>query len=356
MCLRRCTDMDFLFSNFEPLKTKYKSFDKEFFDLLGQSDELNIAVGYVTADSLSELQQTIEFNRGKKLNLIIGMHYWDLFTPMEYNAAKKLNEYLLGNDCGSVRLVTPFRFHGKLYTYYKNGSPVAGIVGSNNLSSIVPQASRTYESSFVFRNQEHIKEMNEFIFDLSKKATQPLENLDIKNFRNSNPLLDNHEHVSKVSETEIDRLVRRKTGEEFSIALKPTPRSNLNVFFGEGRKQPNGLIRPRHWYEVEIIVSKSVTSQPGYPQSKTESASFEVYTDDGWRFKCKVSGDYSKNFRSADDLQILGKWIKGKLEQSGALNVGEMVTEETFRRYGNDSITLSKTADGIWFLEFRREK
>lgn len=154
----------------------------------------------------------------------------------------------------------------------------------------------------------------------------------------------------------IDCLIL-KLGEHYSIELKDTPRSNLNVFFGKGRLQPNGIIRPRHWYEVEIIVSKQVTSLPGYPQSQTDSATFDVVTDDGWRFKCKVSGDYSKNFRSADDLQILGKWIKGRLEQSGALNVGDLVTKETYDRYGNNSITLSKTKEqGVWLLEFRGNK
>ncbi len=349
--------MEFLFSNLAPVKTKYNSFDKEFYDLLGKSNELNIAVGYVTADSISELHKTLEMNKGKKLNLIIGMHYLDLFTRMEYNAASRLNEYLKDESMGSVRLVTPFRFHGKLYTYFMDGNPIAGIIGSNNLSSIVSQPNRIYEASCVFKDSKVILEMNHFISELSKRATRSLDELEINKFKNNNPLLENHEHVSKVPEAEVDRLLNSKTGEHYSIKLKDTPKSNLNVFFGKGRLQANGIIRPRHWYEVEIIVSKQVASLPGYPQSQTDSATFDVVTDDGWRFKCKVSGVNSKNFRSADDLQILGKWIKGRLEQSGSLNVGDLVTKETYDRYGNNSITLSKTKEqGVWLLEFRGKK
>jgi len=78
-----------------------------------------------------------------------------------------------------------------------------------------------------------------------------------------------------------------------------------------------------------------------------------VITDDGWQFQCKTSGDFSKNFRSENDLQILGKWIKGKLENSGALEVGDLVTEETLRQYGNDTITLRSTSlPNTWLLSF----
>lgn len=204
--------MEFLFSNLAPVKTKYNTFDKEFYDLLGKSNELNIAVGYVTADSISELHKTLEVNKGKKLNLIIGMHYLDLFTRMEYNAASRLNDYLKDKSMGSVRLVTPFRFHGKLYTYFMDGNPIAGIIGSNNLSSIVSQPNRIYEASCVFKDSKVVLEMNHFISELSKRATRSLDELEINKFKNNNPLLENHEHVSKVPEAEVDRLLNSKTG------------------------------------------------------------------------------------------------------------------------------------------------
>lgn len=148
----------------------------------------------------------------------------------------------------------------------------------------------------------------------------------------------------------------KRTSVRFDIPIKPyenSPQSNLNVFFGKGRVSPNGLIKPRHWYEVELIVPKHITEQAGYPQSKTENALFDVITDDGWAFKCKVSGDYSKNFRSYDDLKILGKWLKGRLESAGVLTVGEPVTAETLRQYGRNTFSLTKTTiPGVWYLSF----
>ena len=84
---------------------------------------------------------------------------------------------------------------------------------------------------------------------------------------------------------------------------------------------------------------------------------FTVVTDDGWKFNCKVSGDYSKNFRSEGDLKILGKWLKGRLENAGVLKVGDPVTAQTLREYGRDNFSLKKTIkEGIWFLDFGVEK
>jgi len=54
--------MEFLFSNFRPVKTDYKTFSDAFYDLLSDSSELDIAVGYVSTDSLAELKKIVEFN------------------------------------------------------------------------------------------------------------------------------------------------------------------------------------------------------------------------------------------------------------------------------------------------------
>jgi len=128
----------------------------------------------------------------------------------------------------------------------------------------------------------------------------------------------------------------------------------LNAFFGEGRlARATGVIQPRHWYEVELMVPKSITDNDDYPQKDTPSAVFDVITDDGWKFKCKVSGDFSKNLRSDGDLKILGRWIKGRLENSGALEVGHLVVPETFERYGRSNFSLTKTTTpNLWYLDF----
>lgn len=348
--------MQFLYSNFPPIKTGCKTFEDAFYDLLSKSSKLDIAVGYVSSDALAELQKMIELNANiKELNLTIGMHYFDLFTKLQYDAAMQLNEFLSDNKIGGVRLVTAFRYHGKLYSYSNESGPFAGIIGSNNLSSIVDGGTRVYESSILLDDRSSVCEMNEFITQLSQKAAKNISELEINKFIVKNSLLEDHELVKKVDSQIMAMLMYNRTKTSFEIPIKPfevSPHSNLNVFFGKGRESRNGLVKPRHWYEVELIVPKEVTSQPGYPRSKTDEAVFNVVTDDGWSFKCKVSGDYSKNFRSEGDLKILGKWLKGRLENAGVLKVGEPVTTETLKRYGRNSFTLTKTNLDIWYLDF----
>lgn len=351
--------MEFLYSNLLPVRTDCPTFAEMFYSLLHEATRMDIAVGYITADSLAELKQTIVYNANiKTLNLIIGMHRWDKFTKLEYNAASGLNDYLRTEQRGEVRLVQPFRFHGKLYSYSNDSGAFAGIIGSNNLSSIVDSRTRTYEASALLREPDYAVQMREFIERLSADATDNLADCEITDFRKHNTLLEDHENVDKVPPNELADCISSLTKPTFEIPLvkkgKVPEHSNLNVFFGEGRKVAGkGIIQPRHWYETELIVPKTITTMEGYPQKDTPTAEFDVITDDGWMFSCSVSGDYSKNIRSKFDLKILGKWIKGRLENAGVLEVGQLVTAETFKDYGRDNFTLTKTTiPNLWYLDF----
>jgi len=348
--------MELLFSNYPPMKTRMESFADKFYSLIPMSKKLDIAVGYITSDALIELKKITELNPIEQVNLIIGMHYWDRFTEVEYRTALELNKFLTETGRGEVRLVTPFRFHGKLYSYSNDTGPFAGIIGSNNLSSIVDGGSRIYEASAIITDNSFNIKLADFINELSTTSTENIAKLDIDKFKQANKLLENHEHVEMVEAAKLAEYMMQATDITFDIPIKGfeiSPQSNLNVFFGKGREGKNGLVKPRHWYEVELIVPKSITSQAGYPKAKTEDAVFDIITDDGWKFKCKVSGDYSKNFRSENDLKILGKWLKGRLENAGVLNVGDPVTQDTLAKYGRSNFTLTKTRiPNLWILDF----
>ncbi len=175
--------MEFLFNNYPPVKTRCKTFSDAFYSLLDQASAMEIAVGYVTSDSLAELQKTIElYSNIRRLNLIIGMHYFDRFTKMQYNAANSLSHFLQEKKMGEVRLVTAFRYHGKLYSYSDAQGPFAGIIGSDNLSSIVDGGTRTYESSLLLDDRSYAKKMNDFIQSLSLSASRSINELEINEF------------------------------------------------------------------------------------------------------------------------------------------------------------------------------
>ena len=346
--------MQILCSNFPPVKTQNATFADTFYGFLPKADCLNIAVGYITADSLIELQKAIELNHVHQLNLIIGMHYIDQFTPVEYRTAVKLNEFLHSNAIGEVRLVTPFRYHGKIYTFYRSGKPFASIIGSNNLSSIVDSRNGIYEASLLVSESSILDDLDKLFHDLYDKATENIADLEIKSFKEENAVLEGQDFVEKASMEEMIECQKALTAVRFEIPIKDTPQSNLNVFFGKGRETiSTGVIKPRHWYEAEIIVPKTITSMAGYPQAQSSTASFNVITDDGWKFKCKVSGDYSKNLRSEGDLRILGKWLKGRLENAGVLCGIQPITNQTLQEYGRTSFSLIKTTiPNLWYLDF----
>ena len=351
--------MEFLLSNIPPVRFSKRNTISCFEDLLQDAEGIRIASGYISADALAELKKIVEVNKKSFLELVIGMHGFEGFTRSQFDAARYLDEYLRGNKIGGVKVVNAFKFHGKVYSFLKQQTAFAGMIGSSNLSSVLDNQNH-YETDLFVNAAGMVNEINSFIIQLSKDASVPIEGYEPKIIEGENTLLEGHEGVEKPSKEDLQAVLLDRTSVSFKIPIKgaeEAPHSNLNVFFGKGRENRKGFVKPRHWYEVELIVSSGITSQQGYPKAgyPEKESIITVYTDDGWKFKCKISGDYSKNFRSADDLKILGRWITGRLENNGALKVGEPVTAETLRRYGRDNFELIATSNPVvWILDFGR--
>jgi hypothetical protein len=343
-----------IYSNYLPLKTESNTYHEEFSQLLKSSDEIKIATGYISADALVDLKSVIEANGGPHIELNIGMHFFEGLTKQQKEATEELDTILRKNNLGGVYFVVTFPFHGKLISFSNEGTSIGALIGSSNLTNIVEnKASRQYEVDYLLKTDDAI-EISQFISKLNGVTTKPYSELDIKIIESANPLLEEQYGVDKVSPPSANHLEFENL---FEIPLKAdgASRSNLNTFNGRGRENQQDFVMPRSWYEVELIVPKSITSLPGYPQcdKNGDGGVIDVITDDGWEFSCKVSGQNSKNLRSQNDLKILGKWLKGRLESSGALKTGELVTDLTLQNYGRNTFTLAKLKDSEkWFLDF----
>ncbi len=112
---------------------------------------------------------------------------------------------------GGVRLVNAFRYHGKLYSYSNASGPFAGIVGSNNLSSIVDGGVRVYESAVLLNDEVICKTNKAFILHLTQTSTRNIAELEIDTFNNENALLDGHEFVEKVASQTLANAIYAKT-------------------------------------------------------------------------------------------------------------------------------------------------
>ena len=359
--------MEILTSNFPPVETNHKNFNDRFEELFADSDRLDIAVGYISEKSLNYLTDRI-YKHGKIVcNIVIGMHYFDRFTRSEFTSAIEMERFLKDNEIGSVKLVKSFPFHGKLYSFSRKNEPSRSIVGSSNLKSILPNNSiRSYEFDLLVEDEYTNKKINKFINSLID-ISPDLSKIDVKisDSKEINNLLEDFCGVKKIENQQIMKNYRDKIIQDKAIRIpikscEKAPRSNINTYRGKGRKNQNGLVRRRHWYEVELIVPKSITDIPWYPKPNEtdKKVIITVITDDGYKFKCQASGDYSKNFRSVGDLTILGRWLKGRLECAGVLKIGEPVTKDVLNKYGRNDVEMSPTSsiEEIWYLDFSTKR
>lgn len=350
--------MSLIYSNYPPLHTESETYHDAFIELLEKSDKLKIASGYISADALIDLKSIVESNGGPFIELNIGMHYFEGLTKQQAEAVADLDNTLRSMNLGGVYFVVTFPFHGKIVSFKNKDTIVGGLIGSSNLTNIVEnKTTRQYEVDYRLPEYDW-NELDGFITRLNDSATRAYGDLDIKLIESKNNLLDEQYGVTPADLHTIETIKANPDFEyEFHIPLKTddATRSNLNTFNGRGRVNAQGFVMPRSWYEVELIVPKSVTTQRGYPQSDKDGDGgvINVITDDGWSFSCKVSGDFSKNLRSEKDLKILGKWLKGRLEHSGALKTGELCTQSTLYSYGRNDFTLAKLKDSDqWYLDF----
>lgn len=345
--------MELLFSNQPPMAVPGTSdFTTAFVQSLVNNSRVTMCTGYVATDAIVELQMLLEQSPGLiEFKLIVGMAKFDGLTRSQSDSLNLLNNFLTTRRLGCVYVAMAMPIHTKLAHFWGSETDETVILGSSNLGSLT-KSKRQYEVDICFRNTGLISDqVNEFL----QKAIFA-----------SAKFSDVHNDIPEVVQTRhpIEEIgtVRRSTapGEDlldrdrtFEIPISVGARSGLNAFFGKGRKSVAGRLLPRPWYEAELIVPKDITSRAGYPNS-SHSNVFRVFTDDGFEFDCKTSGDNYKNFRSQGNLEILGRWIKGRLEASGNLSPGEIVTTAMLNNYGRSTLSLvgTKLSENDWLLDF----
>lgn len=347
--------MRLLASDIPPLKSGLDNYSTGFISAYFDTQDVLMVVGYVAADAIVELRALIENHTElRSFNLVVGMAKFDGLFQSQVDALTSLDNLLRTKALGQVHIAVALPIHAKASVFSNSDSPVAAIVGSSNLSGLV-QTFRQYELDIFIDEERIAKEVLDALEKAKDKASRPFLDVssELKILENPNLVLDGLPHVERVTTEGVEA---KFTDLSFDLLVKSEPKSNLNTFFGKGRVQKGHTI-PRPWYEVELIIGVDTTRLPGYPQAGTPEADFEVITDDGWRFPCQVQGGNSKNFRSKDDLKTLGKWLKERLQNSGALTVGEPVTAATLSAYGRNTITFTKLEEpNLWFLDFARPR
>ena len=376
--------MNLLYSNILPLgveenqETVSVCFENE----ATSSDAVEIAVGYVSKASLEELDRIVRDNNIRHILLVIGMYFVEGMPESMYHAAIALNQKWVKDGIGEIRMVRAFKYHGKLYAFYKDQQVKSAIIGSANLGVIKQEAAnrRQYEVSAVTVEQSECDEIATLIRKLASPACSARidEITGMTLIREVNVSLTGVDTVDQLPQTQVELFEKHKTDISFILPIKVPAyaerhmddgkhytKSNLNVSYAA----PRSARKSRDWYETQFTVSKKITLLPGYPE---KNAAFYVITDDGYTFKAHTTSDGNKQFSAVGDELILGRWIKGRLAAAGLvtpvndtqLDVDRtgMITKEMLTAYGCNTLVLTKTNQkmedeegnmlDVWILSF----
>ena len=376
--------MNLLYSNILPLgveenqETVSVCFENE----ATSSDAVEIAVGYVSKASLEELDRIVRDNNIRHILLVIGMYFVEGMPESMYHAAIALNQKWVKDGIGEIRMVRAFKYHGKLYAFYKDQQVKSAIIGSANLGVIKQEAAnrRQYEVSAITVEQSECDEIATLIRKLASPACSARidEITGMTLIREVNVSLTGVDTVDQLPQTQVELFEKHKTDISFILPIKVPAyaerhmddgkhytKSNLNVSYAA----PRSARKSRDWYETQFTVSKKITLLPGYPE---KNAAFYVITDDGYTFKAHTTSDGNKQFSAVGDELILGRWIKGRLAAAGLvtpvndtqLDVDRtgMITKEMLAAYGCNTLVLTKTNQkmedeegnmlDVWILSF----
>ena len=376
--------MKLLYSNILPLGTSegQQTIIDCFNEQIAKSDRVEIAVGYISRAALEELDNLVEEHNISNICLTIGMYFIEGMPEGSYNTALEINKKWIETGIGEIKIVKAFKYHGKVYCFYKDGQPFSAIIGSANLGVIKLDANnrRQYEISSVTDDATECKEIAEFLEKLkAQNCSDNIANITgMPIIREVNTSLSGIDTVTQIPQTGVQLYEQHKTDVSFVLPLKVPAyderhmddgkhftKSNINVSYAA----PRSKRKSRDWYETQLTVSKEITRSEGYPE---KNKPFFVVTDDGYWFKAHTTSDGNKQFSAVGDELILGRWIKGRLAAAGLVTpVNDtqadtdrkgMITKEMLQAYGCDSLVLSKTdqkaldEDGteldVWVLSF----
>ena len=357
--------MKFLHSNMLPINffKEQESIAECFWEQFAKSDQVEIAVGYISKASLIELYNMVEKYNIKKICLNIGMYFIEGMPENLYYTAVDINCKWMKSKIGEIRLIKSFKYHGKNYCFYKNNKIFSAIVGSANLGVIKLDASnrRQFETAVFIESFDDCQNISNLLDELKEEkcSVNISEISDLTLIREENNSLNNIENVKKVPNTEIELYQKYLTKTSFILPLKVPKylerhlddgkhftKSNLNVCYAA----PRNKRKSRDWFETQLTVSKDITRMEGYPE---KNVPFFVITDDGYWFKVHTTSDGNKQFSAVGNELIMGRWIKGRLAAAGLvypvndtrkdIERKGMITQEILNRYGCNQLVLTKT-------------
>lgn len=319
-----------------------------------EASRIDIAVGYISVDGLNKIDSLVTAGGVKQICLIVGMYKNNGIPESIYNRVRLVHKKWQDAGIGGIRFVNNMSYHGKVYLFWQpnrqgNDELHSAILGSANLSVLAPlgSAARQYELATTITNPEQLHELSTHIEELKTFCTVSATALnDFKIIHERIEVLGGIKEVLETTESEQKMYRHLQTDIKIRIPIKAPlannrcstdrhdyARSNINVAYGRGRRESsNGTFDRRNWYEVQITVSKAITTQSDYPKDKP----FWVVTDDGYKFEAWTTAANNKQltaYRKTGNDKVFGRWIKGRLSTAGYVKPVDDIATDT-KRHG----------------------
>src|SRR5699024_6150207 len=209
--------MKLLYSNILPLGTSegQQTIINCFNEQIAKSDRVEIAVGYISRAALEELDNLVEEHNISSICLTIGMYFIEGMPEGSYNTALEINKKWTETGIGEIKIVKAFKYHGKVYCFYKDGQPFSAIIGSANLGVIKLDANnrRQYEISSVTDDATECKEIAEFLEKLkAQNCSGNIANIiGMPIVREVNTSLSGIDTVTQIPQTGVQLYEQHKT-------------------------------------------------------------------------------------------------------------------------------------------------
>ena len=337
-------------------ESEISSFKAVFENNLNDCRSIKIASGYIGASEIENYHDEL-CHISKSGGLVQIIHGMGGVEGVRRNLHKKLmildNELRKTNKNNGV-FVHRTHYHGKMYII--SGITTKVLIGSSNFSR--SGFKENLELNFC-HSDKNTNEQAILLFDRLKLNSYPLSNIK----------LDNRDKLKTKKVKDFDKSIFNSVCST-NIEIGVTQRSNLNLFLSKGRlNSSTGIYTPRHFYEVELTIkSENLVEFRKYLPDQLNPAEFNAITDIGTTFtvvfKRKTNGkndtrslkktgiDFMSVGRADGGRRQLGEYIKGKLMESGLLNYGEPITNETLNEYGKSHLSCYFGDNNQIYLKF----
>lgn len=305
------------------------------------ADELFVVSGYATAAmAFHHFQQLLKNDRSIKVHLIVGMTVQDGLSLSNHRGFQDLMSNHLAGIFECSYIMEPPPVHSKVYTWFRDGKPIEGFVGSANYSQ---KAFHTNQRETMGTcDPEDGYEYYQSLASDSIYCTHPDAEYFVQIFDDRYLARRKREALQDIDREEKDRLVGISGLDHVRVSFinkfgEVSQRSGLN--WGqrpEYRREPN---------QAYIPLTADIYKTDFFPPIGQH---FTVYTDDGKVLICSRAQQGGKAIHTPHNNSLIGEYFRRRL---GVPN-GHPVKLEHFQVYGRVDVDFYKIDEETYYMDF----